>query len=213
LGDVTSVEQLLPAVGKARGNPFDYMLERTLMRPRDVIAFLNECLSQAVGKSRLSWHDIEAGEATYSYNRLLALRDEWKPNYPGIQKVFEVFRGAPIELSQKELGVYLDNVVLLAAEPRFEGVRWLTEIGEPLWTGAREPEEWSDSYRPMVKLLYDLGFLGIGDGSGMYFSHDYSGYADAAEHLKPATRYAVHPAFHATLGVRKRQKSNSQTGS
>jgi hypothetical protein len=199
---VSGIADILPETGRARGNPMDYILDRTLLRPRDVIAFLNECLIGAAGKSRLNWKDITAAEGRYSQNRLLALRDEWKTNYPGIDMAFDLFRGAPAEMSQKELTVYLDGVAMLMVDPEFEGVRWVTDVAEPVWSGAAAPEAWADSYQPLVKLLYDIGFLGIAEGGAPLFTNDVPGYADAAGKLRGSTRYSVHPTFQPTLGVR-----------
>jgi hypothetical protein len=201
--EVKGISDLLPLKGRARGDPMDYILERTLLRPRDVIAFLNECLAGAAGKSRLTWADIGAAEARYSQNRLLGLRDEWKANYPGIDRAFEVFRGAPVEMGQKELTPYLDGIALLVAEPDFDGFLWVSDVAEPVWTGGAAPEAWADSYQPLVKLLYDIGFLGVGDsGGGVRYSYDRPGYADAQGNLQASTRYAVHPTFQPTLGIR-----------
>jgi hypothetical protein len=200
--EVTSVAQILPPKSKLRGSPIDYILQRTLLRPRDLIAFLNECLRRAGGKGRLSWKDLSDAEATYSYNRLLALRDEWKTNFPGIQKVFESFRGAPLEMGQEEVTHYFDHIALLLAEPEFEGVRWLTDVTEPIWSGGVEPQEWADSYQPLVQLMYDIGFLGVGSAGAMNFSQEQPGFADAPQNLSAKARYVVHPAFHSTLGVR-----------
>jgi hypothetical protein len=78
---LVAVDDLLPHTNNTRGCAFDYILERTLMRPRDTISFINECLSLSSGQSRLTWNDITRAEKSYSEKRLLALRDEWKPTY------------------------------------------------------------------------------------------------------------------------------------
>jgi hypothetical protein len=205
LEGIGGVGDMLPEKGRARGDPVDYILRRTLMRPRDVIAFLNECLSGAAGKSRLAWADITAAEARYSQNRLLALRDEWKTNYAGIDKAFDVFRGAPGEMSQDEVTAYLDNVALLMVDPTFAGVRWVTDVAEPLWSGGMAPEAWSDSYQPLVKFFYDIGFLGVVTGGHAHFAQDEPGFVDAPASLQRETRYAIHPAFQPTLGVREKR--------
>jgi hypothetical protein len=208
--DVEKISQLLPAKNATRGDPFDYVLDRTLMRPRDVISFFNECFSMAAGKTRLTWNDIHAAEAAYSQNRLLALRDEWKPTFPGIGEVLRVFRGSDPAMTRDELGEYLEAVALLPAEPDFEGVRWVTEITEPVWTGGVEPEDWPDSWQPVTKLFYDIGFLGIIDPSGVvHFAHDAPGYADAATNLGAHARFSVHPTFHPALGVRTRKSRST----
>ena len=76
-----AVDDLLPHTNNTRGCAFDYILDRTLMRPRDTISFINECLSLSSGQGRLTWNDITKAEKSYSEKRLLALRDEWKPTY------------------------------------------------------------------------------------------------------------------------------------
>jgi hypothetical protein len=45
--DVSGVKNLLPLPNKIRGNPVRFILDRTLMRPRDAIDYINECLSLA----------------------------------------------------------------------------------------------------------------------------------------------------------------------
>ena len=107
-------------------------------------------------------------------------------------------------MNQSDLTLYLDNVALLMADPSFEGVRWVTDVAEPVWSGGMAPDAWADSYQPLVKFFYDIGFLGIVSGSHMHFAQDDPGFADAAASLGENTRYAVHPAFQPTLSVRRR---------
>lgn len=64
------------------GGSFKYLIERTLLRPRDLIAFTNECLNVAESKSEISPKDIYTAERTYSLQRLSALIDEWRSAYP-----------------------------------------------------------------------------------------------------------------------------------
>jgi hypothetical protein len=209
LPEVTGIAKLLPARNPTRGDPFDYILARTLMRPRDVIAFLNECLAIGAGRARLTWSDIHAAEANYSQNRLLALRDEWKPTFPGIGDVLGAFRGSDAVMPPARLIQYLEAVALLPAEQNFEGVRWVTELTESIWGGGAAPTDWTDSWQPLVQLLYDIGFLGITDRAGVqHFAIDAPGYADSANNLTPNVRFGVHPTFHPALGIRH-QKSRT----
>lgn len=157
--ELSAVADLLPHANRARGNPLDYLLERTLLRPRDAIAFLNECLSRGIGKSRLSWDDIQNSEHAYSANRLLALRDEWKPTYPGIDQVLDRFRGASARIDRADLEARLDEVMMLPADPAFPGVRWLTDASSRMWSGGDASAD--EIYQPLATLLYTIGFLGI----------------------------------------------------
>jgi hypothetical protein len=120
---ITSVKALLPVHSRQGIFPLDHILSRTLMRPRDLIAFLNEALRLASGKSRLAWKDIDSAEGEYSHNRLLALRDEWKQNYPHLEKVFEKFRGCPVLMGRSELTPILDECALLTADIVFSAHR------------------------------------------------------------------------------------------
>lgn len=97
---LTSIEDLIPRPNSTRGNALDHIINRTLMRPRDAIAYLNECFALAAGKPAITWDIIHAAEKPYSNNRLLALRDEWKPTYPGIDRVFHIFHQAPVPMTR-----------------------------------------------------------------------------------------------------------------
>lgn len=78
-------------VGKE--NSFRYISERTLLRPRDVITFVNQCLGQAAGKPQVRRGDVYAAETVYSENRLEALADEWRPIFAGIEPCIRILRG------------------------------------------------------------------------------------------------------------------------
>lgn len=200
-GTFTRLKDLLPQAGRQRGNPSEYVIDRTLMRPRDLIAFLNECLSNSSGRARLSWRDITNAEPEYSKKRLLALRDEWKPTFPGVDSVFTLFEAAAQKISRAELSAILDQVALLPAQEAFPGVVWMTELTEPLWSGVGL-REWPELYSPLVKLLYDIGFLGIGDAANhTHYAYDLPGFADLLSNLDAASHFAVHPAFRATLDI------------
>ena len=68
----------------SRISTWNYLIDRTLMRPRDVINFVNETLQKAEGKSSVSKANFLKGEHTYSDLRLESLRYEWQGTYPGI---------------------------------------------------------------------------------------------------------------------------------
>jgi hypothetical protein len=199
--EVSGIADLLPPKSKSKGDPFEFILGRTSMRPRDLIAYLNEALRVGSGKSRLTWTDIESAEIPYSQKRLLALRDEWKPTFPGIGDVFEQFRSAPLKMDQGELEVYLDQIALLSASGNFEGVVWMTALTQPLWD-ASERSTWIESYHSMVQFLFNIGFLGIRNrGDRVHYSYISPGHADSVRNLAGATTFAIHPAFRLALDI------------
>lgn len=198
-----SISDLLPAKNKTRGDAVEYILDRTLMRPRDAIAFLNEGLSTAYGKPRLSWEDIRTAERAYSEKRLLALRDEWKLNYPDIQRAFDVFRRIAIPMDREEFLRRLDDIMLLPADPNFRGVRWVTDLSTVMMSSGTRTHDWVELYQPLISFLFRIGFISCARTAHTGFVHFYDnpGYADRASNLEAVTLFQVHPTFHAALDV------------
>ena len=64
----------------------EYMIDRTFFRPREAIIFLNECLAKAEGKSKITIGILKQAEITYSQQRLVSLADEWRRDFPNLQK-------------------------------------------------------------------------------------------------------------------------------
>lgn len=157
---VDSVAAILPHPNARRGSALDYLLDRTLLRPRDFIAFVRECLSKSEGKSQISWDAIHRAEIVYSENRLLALRDEWKVNYPGIDRAFETFRHVDGRMSREDMQRRLDDCIMLLAEDGFTGTGWLTPLGNAV-LGGDTGKSWAQRYGPILRMLFDIGFLGV----------------------------------------------------
>jgi energy-coupling factor transporter ATP-binding protein EcfA2 len=200
--DLTTVADLLPNANKARGNPVDYLLDRTLLRPRDAISFVNECISTGIGKDRLTWADISAAEQAYSTKRLLALRDEWKQTYPGIDQVFEKFRRSAQAMTRRDLQERLDSAMLLLSEPQFAGVRWMTDVTDAMWNSGSDTS-WFDLYQPLLRILYNIGLVGCSKSDyrrAVFYSED-PNFVDQRGNLEQVKAYFVHRAFHRGLEI------------
>lgn len=77
------LRDLLPA-SISKEDPVKYILERTMLRPRDAIMFLNECIRAAEGKAKITQTMVLNAEANYSDSRLRALADEWTVDYTNL---------------------------------------------------------------------------------------------------------------------------------
>jgi hypothetical protein len=68
-------------------NPVDYMIERTLYRPRDLLAFCKYAISEAHIKkaNKVNMNHVLAAQQEYSKSRNRALADEWSNNYRGLE--------------------------------------------------------------------------------------------------------------------------------
>lgn len=205
--EARSIKDLLPAANNTMGKPVDYILDRTLLRPRDAIAFANECLAVGVGKGRLSWDDIKTAEREYSSKRLLALRDEWKGTYPGISGVFEKFRRSDARISVEDFTDKLDEVAYLISEPTFEGTHWLTELSNPIWN-AHSKDHWSECYHPLIRLLYNIGLIGVSSRpSGRpQFSIEHPNLLEHAGSLRQVEYFYVHRTYQSGLEIKPQRE-------
>lgn len=200
---VDSIDDLIPHPNNTRGNALDYILDRTLMRPRDAIAYLNECFVLASGKPKLTWNIIHSAERPYSYKRMLALRDEWKPTYPDIEKVFAKFRRAPVPMQRKELLHRLDEAVLLLADRGFLGVVWMTRLSELVWDAT--DRDWAEAYHPLFRLLFMLGFIGcrLSSSESVVYIYDNPDFAETISNFDNTTEFYIHPAFRAAVDAQE----------
>ncbi len=92
---------------------FDYMVERTLLRPRDLISFTNECLEVSESRAEISPSDIAKAELKYSQYRFEALLDEWRVAYPSLPLAMELLRNRENAFSVSEFpDGAIDNLCL-----------------------------------------------------------------------------------------------------
>ena len=71
----------------ANTDQFDYILTRTLMRPRDVISFINECLKVSQSLSEVTASNMRKAEAEYSRIRKESLEEEWFSVFPTLSNI------------------------------------------------------------------------------------------------------------------------------
>jgi hypothetical protein len=75
---------LLPERVDKSSTAADYLVDRTLMRPRDLIEFFNSVIELAVAKPTITKDMILQGEGVYSKNRMRSLQDESINDYPAL---------------------------------------------------------------------------------------------------------------------------------
>ena len=68
----------------------DYIISRTMMRPRDVISFVNHCISQADNESIINELDVLEAEKVFKQERYQALEHEWINIYGHIDTYFKI---------------------------------------------------------------------------------------------------------------------------
>lgn len=81
----------------------DYIIKRTMLRPRDAIQFANECFNYAIERPRISWATIHGAESIYSDKRLKSLNEEWSEFYPQLKNTIEVLRGLNVTFTRSSI--------------------------------------------------------------------------------------------------------------
>lgn len=83
---------------------FNYLLSRTLMRPRDLLQFMNRCIEVAINRlsEKVGVPDIEQAERSYSEDLLLVTSYEIYDTRPQYGDVLYAFHGQPSHLERDE---------------------------------------------------------------------------------------------------------------
>lgn len=199
-GDDISFEDIFTAqVGQK--DPFDYIIERTMMRPRDVIAFVNECISASDGQIEVSATHVRRAEIEFARKRRDALLQEWKSAFPSLDLMLGFAtskRSTSTSLAELSLGEALDDLALgicsresSAKDPAFKAAQDYCET-----SGANKMA----LLRCTIPILYRTGAVGLKFHAGDRFQ--YSHLDDpliSPEILEMDTRIRLHPMLHAAF--------------
>jgi hypothetical protein len=173
---------------------FNYMIDRTLYRPREIIQFCTQAVEQARERSGLPPVDyavLSDAELTYSEDRAKDIAAEYRFQYPGLSHVFEVFRGRSYSLTRDELEELCFGMAL-------GEVRTGTASS---WVADTDPER-------LIETLWQVGFLRAQAVGGVK-ARRRSGSSYLGPHqvaylnLRNITRFQVHPMFRAYLGLKE----------
>lgn len=178
----------------------EYLLARTLQRPRDLIEFVNRCIKQA-GATQLTPTTVKEAEREYSRERLESLRDEWRERYPSLDRVARTLlqgMNASLSLGDLQSQVVRERVTLLAASAK---------PSEPLPLGLAEAGNDDGRFRIFVaEAIVALGTAGILAVKVSPTEPFASGPEDMrsvrGEQLDSQTSLRVHPMLHKALGIR-----------
>lgn len=191
-------DDVFPA-GKGKGEKaFDYMVKRTLMRPRDLIMFVNECLQLVEGKSQIPLTMIREAEANYSRKRLDGLADEWQSDYPNLLTYTRSLRRLPLSFTlddmEAALGDFIDEVVvqLPDSDSIYRLIDRVTSSGGNLRSLSRE----------LVRIFYRCGIVGIKPTEYDEIQWSSRERTSVSDNLPEAnTKLQVHLAFTRALGI------------
>jgi hypothetical protein len=156
-----------------------YIIERSLMRPRNVLKIFNHCRGFATnfGRQRISDPDIEKGLTAYSHDLLEELDRELTDVYPEAKDLLYYFLDSDEVLTSAQLNAIL-NEAGIGADESIKVIDFLLYYGV---LGTRL----GDTDHFIYSVNYDLKVLKI-----------------RANRHTEAADYVVNPAFWAALGIR-----------
>jgi hypothetical protein len=153
-------KDLLPIIrtGKRKSmSATEYMLERTLLRPRDLIQFFNICITQSDNQPTISHSALIAAEGIYSRERFRALVDEWIGVYPNLALAAQVLRKRTQNFEVQDLPKDIIEETCLEAATSSSAVEGadLDEIRK-VAEGKLKPELY---WKNLALVLYKVGLI------------------------------------------------------
>lgn len=183
---------------------FSYLIDRTLYRPRDIIAFVNECIEQAIGKDKVSLRSIRVAEQKYSPDRFNALRDEWRALHPLLLDYCRPLLKRPRKFPL--FGItdqdWEDLVLNLAVSPH----AGTDVVGRKALHLAQLGDKFSHQIAHCwLDALYKIGVIGIRTASGVPIKWAYNDrqFLNEGDYHNDSTIY-IHPMLWIRFGVASR---------
>ncbi|MFD2719177.1 P-loop ATPase, Sll1717 family [Hymenobacter monticola] len=196
--ETPTIDDIMPKSGSGKLSGFDYMIQRTLLRPRDIIAFFNKCIEKANGNSIITRAILNQAEQEYSRERLEAIDDEWAENFGSIKPLCEFLKGGPPSFKISDLSV-TDLERTLLAEIR-DNTSQAYKIANDYVLGVNYT--FQDALKSIVTILYRVGVLGVklSPSDATIYTHTSSKSLDPAD-ITENTKCYVHLMFHAALKI------------
>ena len=178
------------------------MIDRTLMRPRDMIAFVNECLNEAQGNYVVTATTIKRAEIQFSTKRRDSLEQEWQSAYPSIKRLMDLLAGKKQSLlTMGELcsvsdvddlatAIYSDNRI--GFDPLYELSKAHCDDGPS-----------TAMAKMIVSILYRVGAIGVKLQAGVryQFSHLDHPLLPVAQIPDGDLPIRVHPMLYGTFRI------------
>lgn len=198
-----SVKSAFQKVYNSHTTGFDYMLERTFLRPRDVISFVNHSIENATNKSFFTLDIIKKAEIYYSNDRLQAIEDEWGENFGDIKDLYSFLVG-------KHNGFRIRNlreeefIALLASDN--EEKKYNGELLE-LVRKFKKDGRFAAIVKDLIFLLYQMGIVGIKKGPEFEVSFYYNKETLVTlSDITSESKVYVHKAFYSVLKINVKEQ-------
>lgn len=177
----------------------DYFMQRTALRPRDAILFVNDCLARAEAVGRVRVQTVYEAEREYSRLRRSSLIYEWRTIYPSLEHSILILEKTPPEFRLSSLDKpVLDKVIeeLAGTDPPTDACQGAASAYMSATSGSKHAV-----VAELFRVFFDVGVVGLRlDGaSGVIWSHDST--PPSSGQIKPNTKAQIHPMFYQALST------------
>lgn len=178
----------------------DYILARTLMRPRDVILFFNACIRQASDNPEITPQMLKQAEGEYSRLRLRSLADEWNADFPDLMQCSDILKNRPSSFVLADItdDECIDLTIrLLGKESQRD-----SEFAEVLEEIEKDPTKTDSLRKILASMFYRVGLAGLKLESYDSFVWSAGGRRSiSAAEIRTGVHLSVHPCFWRSLGI------------
>lgn len=196
-------EDLFPSTNSRNGDAWQYLLQRTFWRPRDILHFVNYCLSESVEKNLVEWSSIYRAEKEYSKDRLKGLYEEWYDIYPSLQYMTHILSNSEEVISTPSFQQVLSEDNILNLYQIFKKNEVNDEVTNVIYNFIDEDICQKDDVAfEILSCFYRTGIIGISDNlpdsfdwSFRHSSHKSSFECSQSKWIK------IHKMFHQALHI------------
>lgn len=193
------VETAFHKIRRDNKTGFDYVIDRSYKRPRDIISYINLALEESNNKTSFTKDIIFKVETKYSLYRFQALEDEWSENYGDFKVTTYFLRGIYNGFRLKSINENHFEDVYLADDPesQFNG-DLLIAVNE--WQ--TDKIKFVVFLKKVILILFRIGILGIKKGPNFptVFYYDYEVLIDKND-ISNNSRFYVHPSLYSYFKV------------
>ncbi|MBC3869097.1 DNA repair protein [Undibacterium oligocarboniphilum] len=178
----------------------DYLFNRTLYRPRDAIAFVNECLKQAYGQTKIMVQTVRLAEIEYSAQRFDYLCYEWGDHFPNLSQYLPLLEKMPNSFKLSSMSkLKIDEFCLQHCINDSENSK------DPIIRAGNAYLNNNSLHAfiiVLVKALFQIGAIGIKTDSFSGQIWSFLGTRTPSDgQIKPTSEIFVHPMLWSRLGV------------
>lgn len=178
----------------------DYIMDRTMMRPRDIILFFNTCIRFAENDPVINKSTLSQAEGEYSRSRLRALADEWYVDYPDLQDSVIILKKRPFSFVLNQIEDDMVDNFCLEHTASHENMKGIVTIACGYLDGKINR---SDFKREIFGIYYKIGLVGFKTESFSNISWVYEGVRPAvsSSEISDDTKVYIHKGFWRVLGT------------